>query len=78
MKLKGFQNRTFLLLKSELPVEKEHLLLSVQFSRHQKSMLKEVKKRWGKESRGRKGRLKKGIELAVLYKCNFKVYGKGK
>ena len=41
-------------------------------------MLKEVKKRWGKESRGRKGRLKKGIELAVLYKCNFKVYGKGK
>ena len=78
MKLKGFRNRTFLLLKSEIPQEKEQLLLSVQFSRHQKSKIKEIKNKWAKESRGVKGRLRKGIELAVLYRSNFQVYGKDK
>ena len=74
MKMKGFRNRTFLCLKSEIPVEKKQILLSVQFSSYQKHRIKELKKRWAKESRGVKGRLKKGIELAVLYKCNFKLY----
>lgn len=78
MKLKGFRNRTFLLIKSEIPQEKEQLLLSVQFSKHQKGKIKEIKKKWAKESRGVKGRLRKGIELAVLYRSNFQVYDKDK
>jgi len=40
-------------------------------------MAKEIKKKWSKESRGKKGRLRKGIELAVLYQCKFKIYGTG-
>ena len=77
MKLKGFRNRTFLLLQSEPPAKNECLILSIQFSRHQRSMAKEIKKKWSKESRGKKGRLRKGIELAVLYQCKFKIYGTG-
>ena len=75
MKLNGFRNRTFLVLQSEPPVKNECLLLSVQFSRHQRGTAKELKKKWSKESRGKKGRLRKGIELAVLYQCKFKIYG---
>ncbi len=78
LKMKGFQNRTFLVLKSEIPAEKERLLLSVQISKRKKSTVKELKKRWSKESRGWKGRLRKGIELATLYKCKYEVHSPSK
>jgi len=74
VQLKGFENRTFLVMKSELPYSNKHLLLSVRFSRHGKKKIVEVKKKWAKESRGKKGRLKKGIELAMLYRCKFKIH----
>lgn len=63
------------MLKSDIPKEKKQILLSLRFSGYQKHRIKELKKRWAKESRGVKGRLRKGIELAVLYKCDFKLYG---
>ena len=74
VQVKGFNNRTFLVMKSELPSCQKHLLLSVRFSRHGRKRVVEVKKKWAKESRGKKGRLKKGIELALLYKCKFKIH----
>jgi hypothetical protein len=74
MKLKGFQNRTFLLLKEGIPAQKESLLLSVKISKRKKALAKEFKKRWSRESRGKKGRIRKGIELAELYKCEYKTY----
>ena len=74
VQVKGFNNRTFLVMKSELPTCQKHLLLSVRFSRHGRKRVVEVKKKWAKESRGKKGRLKKGSELAMLYKCKFKIH----
>lgn len=74
MKLKGYRNRTFLLIKNELPKNKELLLLSLQVSVRKRNTLKDLRKRWAKESRGVKGRIRKGIELATLYKHKFKVH----
>ena len=74
MKLKGYRNRTFLLVKNEIPKENNLLLLSLQISVRKRNTLKDLRKRWAKESRGVKGRLKKGIELATLYKCKFKIH----
>ena len=72
--MKGYRNRTFLLLKNKIPDNNELLLFSIRFSVRKKNTLKELRKRWAKESRGVKGRVKKGIELAMLYKCKFKVH----
>lgn len=78
MQMKGFQNRTFLLIKQELPSKKDQLLMSVQFSKHRKRTVKEVKQKWAKGSRGKKGRLRKGIELATLHRCKFEVFDETK
>jgi len=71
-----YRNRTFLHLESSFPTETENVLLVLLVPRKKRKSARQLKKKWSKQSRGKKGRMRKGLELALLHKYEFKIYNK--
>jgi hypothetical protein len=71
-----YRNRTFLHLEHSFPTDTENVLLILVVPRKNRSSARKLKMKWSKQSRGKKGRLRKGLELAILHKYEFKIYSK--
>ena len=66
------------MLQQSEPKEMDNLLLILFVPRKKRKSEMQIKQKWSKASRGKKGRVKKGVELAAIHKYRITVHNEAR
>lgn len=66
------------MLQQSEPNAMDKILLVLYVPRKKRKSAMQLKQKWSKASRGKKGRVKKGVELAAIHKYNFTLHNEAK